>query len=118
MNEGMTETTDITNRGARGSPKNGQPPQPPILDIEEHRADLAQFNYTKEQEDELIKSLWGLVCTAIDTGFGLDAVSMIIPAFTEKALECESQELDSKGTHEIEQEFNTLTHTTNNEGEM
>lgn len=113
----MTETRDITNREARGSPKKGQPPQPPILDIEEHRVDLTEFNYTKEQEDELIKALWGLVRTAIDTGFGLDAVSMIIPAFTEKALEIESQELDSKDSRNIEQEFNARTHITNVEGE-
>ena len=98
----MTETRDTFDTMARGSPEtranSAQPPQPPKLDIEEHRADLAAFNYTKEQEDEFIQSLWNVVCSAIDAGFGLDAVSMIIPAFTEKALGNEPQELDSKDT--------------------
>lgn len=114
----MTEGINILDNVTRGSPKtrrSAAPPQPPKLDIEEHRADLAEFNYTKAQEDEFIKALWNLVCTAIDAGFGLDAVSMIIPALTEKALESESQELDSSGIQKIEQEFNARTRMTNKE---
>lgn len=59
--------------------------EPPRLDPAEFRDKLARFNYTPEQEQEVLSLIWEVVRTCVDAGMGLDAASMIIPSLIENA---------------------------------
>lgn len=49
---------------------------PPKLDPEEHRDKLAALELTKEQENELLQTLWRIMSTMVDLGWGLDTVQL------------------------------------------
>ena len=84
-----------------GPPKVLGPGAAPKLDYEEYREQLAKFKLTKEQENELLSTLWDMMRTMVDIGFGLDSVQMVIPAFMKNALGSDCIELEG-----IVSEFN------------
>ncbi|CAA0107189.1 Uncharacterised protein [Halioglobus japonicus] len=51
-------------------------PVPPTLDPDEHREMLAAFELTKEQENELLQTLWNIMSAMVDLGWGLDSVHL------------------------------------------
>ncbi|MCR9261218.1 MAG: hypothetical protein NXH95_15960 [Pseudomonadaceae bacterium] len=76
--------------GARASPA-------PKLEVEDYRDHLVEFEFTAKEERELLETLWGIMQTMVDIGFGLDAVQQVIPAFVGSV---------SPSTEEITQAFN------------
>ncbi len=56
---------------------------PPELDFEEYREDLSSLGMTAEEEDILLETLWDIMRTMVDIGFGMDAVQMVVPALFE-----------------------------------
>jgi len=46
------------------------------LDLDEYRDDLAEFNLTEQQENELLEVLFNIMRTYVEIGFGLDSVQM------------------------------------------
>ncbi|MDM3871808.1 hypothetical protein QSV34_10640 [Porticoccus sp. W117] len=49
------------------------------LDIDDYREDLANFELTPEQEIELLSTLWQIMATMVDIGWGVDNVQLMIP---------------------------------------
>ena len=91
------KTPDHRAKGA--SPHPGLSPAPK-LNLEDYREDLAGFDLSKEQEEELIQTLWMIVCTLIDIGFGFDAVQQVIPDYLQRAFEAPSKdEVKTKFEH-------------------
>lgn len=74
----------------------------PTLDYDAYRADLAELELTKEQEDELLLILWNIMCTMCDLSLDMDSVHMIIPAILNSALEKEPN--DETTTHQTKEE--------------
>ena len=58
---------------------------PPLkLDPDDYRADLAEFDLTKEQQDELLQTLWNIMSMMVDLGWGLDSVQLFSPSQAKK----------------------------------
>ncbi|PCJ99556.1 MAG: hypothetical protein COA45_05860 [Zetaproteobacteria bacterium] len=62
-------------------PKTTETPiPPPELDVEAYRDELASLGMTAEQEDKLLATLWDIMRTMVDIGYGMDAVQMVVPS--------------------------------------
>ncbi len=66
----------------------------PTLDHDAYRADLADFELTSEQENELLSILWDIMRTMCDLNLDMDAVQMIMPTFLYAALNDEKDETE------------------------
>ena len=49
------------------------------LNPDEYREELAEFDMTKEQQDELLQVLWDIISTFVNIGWGVDTVQMFLP---------------------------------------
>jgi hypothetical protein len=64
----------------------------PVLDVDKYRPFIAEFDLTEEQERELLETLWKLMMSFVDMGFGLDPIHHILQGTLEKSSEA-SQDL-------------------------
>ena len=89
-------------------------PAPLPLDADKYRPYLEEFDLTEDQKDELLLTLWHILRTFVDIGFGLDSVQMIFPAMVEKARAGSVDPLEETiGTEPFNQA--ALTHKTKEE---
>lgn len=58
------------------------------FDPEKYRAHLEEFEFTEAQQNELLETLWYILRTFVDIGFGLDAVQLFASERSEKASVC------------------------------
>jgi hypothetical protein len=72
--------------------KNEQVISAPVLDCDAYRTDLADFDLTAEQENELLSILWDIMHTMCDLNLDMDAVQMIMPTFLYARLNEEKDE--------------------------
>ncbi len=97
MNNETIEDTKIENSHSKN-----QAIPAPTLDYDAYRADLAELELTKEQEDELLLILWNIMCTMCDLSLDMDSIHMIIPAILNSALE--EKPNDEAATHKTKEE--------------
>jgi hypothetical protein len=81
----------------------------PTLDCDAYRADLADFELTAEQENELLSILWDIMRTMCDLNLDMDAVQMIVPTFLYARLNEEKKESERPA-----QSFNQSADADNN----
>jgi len=67
---------------------------------EDYRHHLGDLDLTEDQQDELLKTLWHIMSTFVDIGWGVDTVQMFLPELfdqsSQSALADDSQDaLDS-----------------------
>lgn len=71
-----------TNHTHDGSANPQGLPQPPMLEIDDYRADLAGFDLSPEQASEVLQYLWNIVKMVVDAGYGLDGASLVLSAIS------------------------------------
>jgi len=49
------------------------------LDMDEYREDLKRLDLTPEQEAELLTTLWEMMKSFVELGFGVDSMHLILP---------------------------------------
>lgn len=54
----------------------------PTLNPDDYREDLAGYDLSQEEQDELLGILWNIVCTMVDIGCGSDSTQMVMNHFT------------------------------------
>ncbi len=83
-------------------------PPPPKLNLEDYNSDLEGFDLTPEQQKELLETLWNIMVSFTDLGFGSDTVSLALRAICGEELADfpldEQNELYSP--HPTQNEFN------------
>lgn len=71
---------------------------PLVLNPDRYRAHLEGFDLTKEQEDELLSTLWDIMRTFVEIGFGLDSVQVVSLLMSESERdnkeECKAEDKD------------------------
>lgn len=55
------------------------------MDPARYREYLEDFDLTEAQQNELLETLWHILSTMVDIGFGLDSVQMLLPVMIENA---------------------------------
>lgn len=53
--------------------------RPLSLNPDDYRQDLASFQLTEEQENELLDILWNIMKTMVGIGWGVDTVHYLLP---------------------------------------
>ena len=69
----------ITDRAPGGAPSSvtGEAAfKPLMLDPEKYRHHLDEFDLSDEQKTHLLQTLWSIMSTMVDIGFGLDSVQL------------------------------------------
>ena len=66
------------------------------LDHEKYRGYLEEYELTTEQENELLETLFNIMRTFVEIGFGLDSVQNVFSGIVEKSLRDEAKGLDRK----------------------
>ncbi|GAB4182351.1 MAG: hypothetical protein Tsb002_03510 [Wenzhouxiangellaceae bacterium] len=70
-------------------------PQPPQLDCDAYREELAGLKLSTEEENQVLAALWHIVCGLVDLGLGLDSASLVMPAMIQKTMDDDENELES-----------------------
>ena len=52
---------------------------------EEYRHHLSDLDLSEDQKDELLKTLWHIMSTFVDIGWGVDTVQMFLPELFEES---------------------------------
>ncbi len=73
------------------------------LNPDDYREDLAEFALTEEQENELLQTLWHIMSTFVDIGWGVDTVPLFLPDLFEKAGQDSGKLLQQKETKTVNQ---------------
>ncbi|MCW5625508.1 MAG: hypothetical protein KIT73_12400 [Burkholderiales bacterium] len=55
----------------------------PPLDLDKYREEVEAPELTREQQDELLRTLWWIMAAFVDLGFGVDSVTRLFPDFNE-----------------------------------
>ena len=77
------------------------------LEPDDYRHHFNEFDLTEDQKNELLQTLWSIMSTLVDIGWGVDTVQMLLPdIFTEVAPDSEKL-LESKSTSEFDQPTET-----------
>ncbi|MEW7988313.1 MAG: hypothetical protein AB2799_21175 [Candidatus Thiodiazotropha sp.] len=75
------------------------------LDPEKYRDYLDEFELSEEQQNELLETLWHIMRTFVEIGWGLDSVQSVFSGIAEKAMHEDSGALQEKD------HFNQLAET-------
>lgn len=70
--------------------------EPSAFNAEEYLPDLAEFDLTEEQANELLVALWEIMKAFVDLGFGVDSIHEFLPALGEVSQEIEACEVESE----------------------
>lgn len=83
------------------------------IDLNQYRADLAEFALTEDQERELLETLWTIMSSFVDLGFSVDVCGLLFDEFNHvsaaesvrgKLLSSPSMETPSDGSDKERQE--------------
>ncbi len=53
--------------------------------LDDYRDDIAEFNLTKAQEDDLLLALWEMMRMFAEMGYGVSTINSFLPEVFEKA---------------------------------
>ncbi|MCU7839797.1 MAG: hypothetical protein KZQ94_10525 [Candidatus Thiodiazotropha sp. (ex Troendleina suluensis)] len=70
--------------------------QPLQLDPEKYRTYLDEFELSEEQQNELLETLWHIMRTFVEIGWGLDSVQSVFSGIAENAMHEDSGALQEK----------------------
>lgn len=60
---------------------------PPELDIEKYRPYIESFDLSEKEQIELLESLWFIMKSFVEFGFGLDSIQTLLPDLAEFSLD-------------------------------
>jgi hypothetical protein len=66
------------------------------LDVSRYSEYVKDFELDEEQQTELLQTLWWIMATFVDLGFGVDSVQRCLPALAEMSSETAEDEVKSK----------------------
>lgn len=73
------------------------------LEPDDYRHHLDEYDLAQEQQNELLQSLWHIMSTLVDIGWGVDTVQLLLPdIFAEVAPDSEKL-VESKNATELAQ---------------
>ena len=78
------EGNDGVESGIRNDADSGFPPQLK-LKPEDYIDRLGAFDMSEAQKVELLQTLWNIMATLVDIGFGVDTVQYLLPDIFEKS---------------------------------
>ncbi len=74
---------------------------PLVFNPEDYRHHLDGIELTEAQQNELLETLWQIMSTMVDIGWGVDSVQMMLPELFKNAGQDSEKLLASKDTPEV-----------------
>lgn len=53
------------------------------VDLEDFRPYFSEYDLDQAQKDELIRTLWNIMCAFVDLGWGVDSIHFSLPDLTD-----------------------------------
>ena len=78
------------------------------LNLEDYREQMEEMDFTEEQAQEFLQTLWNIMSTMVDIGWGVDTVQMFLPDIFEKAGPDSDNSVKQKGSLQL---FNNAAKT-------
>jgi len=73
------------------------------LEPDDYRHHLDDFDLTEEQQNELLLSLWHIMSTLVDIGWGVDTVQLLLPDIFAKVAPDSEKLVESRNATEFAQ---------------
>lgn len=70
----------------------------PKLDAAKYMAELEDCELSEAQKAELLQTLWFIMATFVDLGFGVDSVTRALPALADFSSSADSDALEERGS--------------------
>jgi hypothetical protein len=90
----MTRTTNNADTAALATAPSTNVAAIPKLDSAKYMAVLEDCELSDAQKAEVLQTLWFIMATFVDWGFGVDSVTMALPALAEFTSSADSDALD------------------------
>ncbi len=71
---------------------------------DDFRHHLNEFDLNEEQQTELLQSLWTIMNTLVDIGWGVDTVQILLPEFYKDVAPDSEKLLESQNTSKFDQD--------------
>lgn len=94
----MTRTTDDPDITALATVESTTVAAIPKLDAAKYLGELEDCELSEAQKVELLQTLWFIMATFVDWGFGVDSVTRALPALADFSSSAESDALEEKGS--------------------
>jgi len=65
---------------------------------DDYRHHLDEFDLSEEQQNELLESLWTIMSTLVDIGWGVDTIQLLLPDFFKDVAPDSEKLLESNNT--------------------
>ncbi|MEJ1961818.1 MAG: hypothetical protein WDO56_09815 [Gammaproteobacteria bacterium] len=101
--DGVDDQEHGIERRARSSSRPGALP----LDVSKYREDIADFELTEEQRIVLLTTLWNIMRSFAEIGFGIDRLPTYIPELSASVLELDDDRPEGETKTERRQHPNT-----------
>lgn len=72
----------------------------PPFDPAEYQEYVEEFDLTDDQKNELLATLWHIMASFVDLGFGVSSLHHVLPALAQISSNCESHEIEENNTTE------------------
>ena len=69
------------------------------VDLEEYRPYLSEFDMDEAQKDELLRSLWQIMCAFAELGWPVNSIHFAVPELAQISSEPEEDEVNSLHLH-------------------
>jgi hypothetical protein len=93
----MNRTTDDPDITALATAPSTPVAAIPKLDAAKYMAELEDCELSEAQKAELLQTLWFIMATFVDWGFGVDSVTRALPALADFSSSAESDALEETG---------------------
>ncbi|PTN12485.1 hypothetical protein [Nitrosomonas aestuarii] len=77
------------------------------LEPDAYRHHLDEFDLTQDQQNELLSSLWAIMSTMVDIGWGVDTVQILLPDIYAEVAPDSEKLLESQDAPEFDQAADT-----------
>ena len=69
---------------------------PPLLDSGKYLAEIEDWDVSEAQKVEFLQTLWSILCSFVELGFGVDSVQHLLPELAGKTSVTSGNELECK----------------------
>jgi len=90
------------------SAESENPIKPPQLDIEKYRPLVSEFEIGEEEQSALLESLWHIMKSFVDMGFGVDSIQILFPEIFENSSDCVDEMLSLTHPNNIDHELEAV----------
>jgi hypothetical protein len=94
----MTRTTDDPDITALATVESTTVAAIPKLDASKYLSELEDCELSEAQKVELLQTLWFIMATFVDWGFGVDSVTRALPALADFSSSADSDALEETGS--------------------